>query len=71
MARRSRKDEPGRWHHVMNRAIARTTLFEDRTDVRYFLSRLAREVRAGRLKMRAWSGMTTHSTGDTDEMGRS
>ncbi len=60
MARRSRKDEPGRWHHVMNRAIARRTLFEDRTDVRYFLSRLAREVRAGRLEMHAWSVMTTH-----------
>ena len=60
MARRSRQDEPGRWHHVMNRAIARRTLFEDRTDVRYFLSRLAREVRAGRLEMQAWSVMGTH-----------
>ncbi|MDB4559324.1 transposase [Planctomycetota bacterium] len=44
----------------MNRAIARRTLFEDRTDVRYFLSRLAREVRAGRLEMQAWSVMGTH-----------
>lgn len=60
MARRSRRDEPGSWHHVMNRAIARRTLFEDGREVRYFLSRLAREVRAGRLEVHAWCVMTTH-----------
>ena len=60
MARRSRQDEPGRRHHVMNRAIARRTLFEDGADVRTFLSRFAREVRAGRLEMQAWSVMGTH-----------
>lgn len=60
MARPTRKDEPGSWHHVMNRAIARRTLFEDRADVRFFLSRLARQVRARRLEVHAWSVMTTH-----------
>ena len=28
MDRRSRGDVPGSWHHVMNRGIARRTLFE-------------------------------------------
>jgi REP element-mobilizing transposase RayT len=60
MPRRSREDLPGSWHHVVNRAIARRPLFEDRDDIRYFLSRMALEVRRGRLELHAWSLLTTH-----------
>jgi len=60
MGRGRRNDEPGAWHHVMNRAIARRPLFETERDLRYFLSRLAREVRRGRLEVHAWCLMTTH-----------
>jgi len=60
MARHPRKDNPGSWHHVINRGIARRPMFEDRVDVRYFLSRLAREVRRGRLELHAWCILTTH-----------
>ena len=60
MARRSREDSPGSYHHVMNRALARRPLFEDGDDIRYFLSRLAREVRRGRIEILAWCVMTTH-----------
>ncbi len=60
MAQRARNDEPGSWHHVLNRGLAKRPLFEDRVDVRYFLSRLAREVRRGRLELHAWCVLTTH-----------
>lgn len=60
MARRPRADTPGSWHHVINRAIAKRPYFETRSDKRYFLSRLAAEVRAGRLEVHAYSLMTTH-----------
>lgn len=33
-ARRPRMDDPGPWHHVMNRAVARRPLFQNRHDVR-------------------------------------
>ena len=36
MPRLPRRDAPGRWFHVMNRGIARRTVFESREDVRYF-----------------------------------
>lgn len=60
MSRRPRFDAPGRLHHVMNRGIARRTVFETRDDARYFLSLLAREVRAGHLRVYAFSILTTH-----------
>ena len=60
MSRRPRFDAPGRLHHVMNRGIARRTVFETRNDARYFLSLLAREVRAGQLRVYAFSILTTH-----------
>jgi REP element-mobilizing transposase RayT len=44
----------------MNRGIARRTVFETRADARYFLSLLAREVRAGRLRVFAFAVLTTH-----------
>lgn len=60
MARRPRQDEPGSWHHVGNRAIAKRPYFESRTEQRYFLSRIATEVRAERLEVHAYCLMTTH-----------
>lgn len=60
MSPRRRQDDPGSWHHVINRAIAKRPLFEDRKDIRYFLSRLAWEVRRGRLEVHAWCILTTH-----------
>jgi REP element-mobilizing transposase RayT len=60
MARRPRGDAPGSWHHVVNRAIAKRPYFETRSDKRYFLARLADEVRAGRIELHAYTLMTTH-----------
>jgi len=61
MSRRLRLDGPGAWHHVMNRGLAKRTLFEGRSDIRFFLSRLARAVRAGKIEVHAFCVMTTHS----------
>lgn len=55
-----RNDAPGRWHHVLNRAIAKRTAFETRADYRYFLSLLARAVRRGKIEVHAWCLMATH-----------
>lgn len=60
MVRNPRFDLPGTWHHVINRGIAKRTLFEGADDIRFFLSRLAREVRAGCLEVHAFSILTTH-----------
>ncbi|MCB9914678.1 MAG: transposase [Planctomycetes bacterium] len=60
MARRPRADGPDTWHHVVNRAIAKRPYFEARSEKRYFLARLASEVRAGRLEVHAFCLMTTH-----------
>lgn len=60
MARRPRADTPGSWHHVINRGIAKRPYFESRSDKRYFLARLASEVRAGRIEVHAFCLMTTH-----------
>ncbi|MBL4770533.1 MAG: transposase [Planctomycetes bacterium] len=60
MARKPRFDFPGTWHHVTNRGIAKRVLFETRSDGRYFLSRLAKQVRAGRIEVHAFCLMTTH-----------
>lgn len=60
MARTPRMDEPASWHHVMNRGIARRTVFEGREDVRYFLSRIARAVRRGEIEVHAYCVLSTH-----------
>ena len=60
MPRRLRRDYAGALHHVMSRGIARRTVFETRRDVRYFLSRLAREVRRGELEVLVYGVLTTH-----------
>ena len=48
MPRHGRVDCPGMLHHVMNRGLARRTVFETKQDARFFLALLAREVRRGR-----------------------
>jgi hypothetical protein len=60
MPRRIRCDYPGAWHHVFNRAVAKRTLFDSQDDYRFFLSRLAREVRAGRLEVHVFSVLANH-----------
>jgi len=60
MARRPRHDAPDTWHHVMNRGIARRTLFETDEDRRFFLALVAREVRAGRIEVHAFCLLLTH-----------
>ncbi len=60
MPRRPREDEPGAWHHVMNRGIAKGPLFASRREARFFLARLAREVRRGEIDVIAFSLLTTH-----------
>ncbi|MHC5051766.1 MAG: transposase, partial [Planctomycetota bacterium] len=60
MARRPRRDGPDTWHHVMNRGIARRTMFETDEDRRFFLSLIAREVRAGRIEVHAFCLLLTH-----------
>ena len=60
MPRRPRQDTPGSWHHVMNRGIARRTIFEREDDIRGFLAVLACHVRAGDLELHADAVLTTH-----------
>jgi len=60
MTRSERIDEPGTWHHVMNRGIARRTLFETELDIRTFLAGLACTVRAGHLEVHSFCILTTH-----------
>ena len=60
MVRAPRGDDPGTWHHVFNRAIARRTMFERRPDFRFFLAQLACAVRRGDLEVHAYALMGTH-----------
>jgi len=60
MARRSRRDEAGSWHHVYNRALARRPLFLCRADYRYFLACLADVVRLRLIEVHAHALMRTH-----------
>jgi len=60
MTRRCREDEPGTWHHITNRALARRSFFESRDDIRFFLSGVARAVRRGQIEVHAWCVLTTH-----------
>jgi putative transposase len=60
MSRRPRQDSPNRWHHVVNRAIAKRALFESRSELRYFLSRLAYQFRQGRIEVHAYCLLTTY-----------
>ena len=60
MPRIRRGDEPFARFHVMNRGIARRSLFEGAADVRFFKAHLARAVRDGLIELHAFCLMTTH-----------
>ncbi|MFN0008689.1 MAG: transposase [Planctomycetota bacterium] len=60
MVRTPRGDDPGSWHHVFNRGIARRTMFERRPDFRFFLAQLACAVRRRDLEVHAFALMGTH-----------
>ena len=60
MPRANRFDEPGLLHHVMNRGIARRTVFESAADVRKFLALLTCASRRARIKVYAYTFMLSH-----------
>lgn len=60
MARKPRNDAPGTWFHVMNRGIARRTLFETSADIDLFLEQLGAASERGELAVHAFALMTTH-----------
>jgi len=60
MARRPRMDGVDVWHHVMNRGIAKRTVFERPQDYRKFLACVAKQVHRGRIEVHAFSLMGTH-----------
>lgn len=60
MPRGERQDEPGAWHHVFNRGLARRTLFEADSDGRAFLALIARCARNRRIEVHAYCLMATH-----------
>jgi REP element-mobilizing transposase RayT len=60
MPRGPRCDRPGQLFHVMNRGIAKRTMFERAADFRYFMSRLGRSVHRAELDMLAFALMSTH-----------
>ena len=60
MGRSPRDDEPGSWHHVGNRALARRPLFEHRDDLRWFLAKVAQCVHRGWIEVHAYCLLTTH-----------
>lgn len=55
-----RDDERGAIHHVMNRGMARRTVFESRADMRLFLSLWARCVRRRKIELLDFTLLTTH-----------
>lgn len=60
MARRRRSDEAGAAFHVMNRGVARRTIFDTAADYRFFLAGLARAVRRGEILVLAYALLRTH-----------
>ena len=53
-------DEPGLWHHVSTRALARRPLFEVEEDYRFFLEKLAEAVAEGKIEVLSYCLMTNH-----------
>ena len=60
MGRGPRKDWPGAWHHVVNRGIARRTVFEGASDIAVFTDLLERVAAEGLLEVHAYCFLTTH-----------
>ncbi|HEX5137209.1 MAG TPA: transposase [Planctomycetota bacterium] len=60
MPRPPRRDEPGAWHHIFNRATAKRPLFGSRRDYRYFLACVARAARSGTIEVHRFVLMINH-----------
>jgi REP element-mobilizing transposase RayT len=60
MPHTTRRDRPGDWFHLFNRAIARRTMFEHRADIEFFLDRLGETVANGWLEIHSYAVLTTH-----------
>ncbi|MCA8966438.1 MAG: transposase [Planctomycetes bacterium] len=60
MARTKRRDQPGDWFHIMNRAVARRTLFENRVDFAGFLERIGQAADRGWIEVHAFTVLHTH-----------
>lgn len=60
MSRPPRGDGPDTWHHVMNRGLARRTIFENDADIRFYMSRLARAVKRDAIEVHAFTFLPTH-----------
>ena len=60
MAQRSRRDEPGRRHHVMNRGVAKRVIFPDHAAKIRFIALIACSVRRGEMRVEALAVMDTH-----------
>ena len=55
-----RIDEPGDWHHVYNRGLARRQIFEEEHDYHFFLGLLEQAVDRGEIEVHAYSLMGNH-----------
>ena len=60
MAQRSRRDQPGRRHHVMNRGVAKRVIFPDRAAKIRFMALIACSVRRGEMRVESLAVMDTH-----------
>lgn len=60
MPKRKNKDQPGSWHHVMNRGIAHRTVFESPEDVFFFFSRLEKAVCRREIEIHAFTILSNH-----------
>lgn len=60
MPRPLRRDVPGDWFHVMNRAVGRRLMFENGVDIRRFLARIGEAVARGWIEVHAFAVLGTH-----------
>lgn len=60
MDRNTRNDEPGAWHHVMNRGLSKRSIFERPADYRRFIARMASVVHGGWIEVHAYSLLANH-----------
>jgi hypothetical protein len=60
MPKRKNKDQPGSWHHVMNRGIAHRTVFESPEDICFFFPRLEKTVCQKEIEIHAYTTLSNH-----------
>lgn len=60
MARKPRIDNPDTWHHVMNRGVARRTMFESDWDVQRFTDRLQVAIERCGIEIHCYAVLQTH-----------